>query len=69
VPQILSPTPPTHAPGEAGVVRMLTVTAAEVRRLWQAAVDDEDYAEMARWIETGQAVHRALIAIDGDRRS
>jgi hypothetical protein len=45
--------------------RLLRLAAAEVRRQWQEALDRADFREVERWVNTGQAVHRALVALDG----
>jgi hypothetical protein len=44
--------------------RLLRLAAAEIRRQSQTALDEADFVEVDRWILAGQAVHRALIALD-----
>jgi hypothetical protein len=48
----------------AEVDLLLRRAADEARRQWQAALDARDFVEVDRWVDTGQAVHRALIALE-----
>lgn len=65
--QLLAPVSPAEAPGVCGVAHLLKIASSEVRRLWQAALEAGDFGETARWVDAGQAIHRALIAVDDHR--
>ena len=54
--------PPTVAAVDE-VDRLLRLAAAEARRQSDAALEAGDFVEVSRWIDTGQAVQRALIAL------
>jgi hypothetical protein len=46
------------------VDRLLRKVAVDVRVLCDAAMDAGDFFEADRWLTTGHAVHRALIALE-----
>jgi hypothetical protein len=54
---------PSPTPAVDEVDRLLRLVADEARRRCDAALQAGDFAEVSRWVDTGQAVQRALIAL------